>query len=426
MLGDPVGFVQQLAEEYHPISRTRIGPEMTWVVSSPELIGDVLLGQHKNVFKDAVTRRLKDMLGEGLVTSEGELWKRQRRLAAPALQRRQIEVYARTMVECAADYAEQLVDGANVDVHTDVSAITIRIVVRTLFDADVADEVAEVERCLDTVLNVFDSEIHTWRYFLPQFVPTPARKSFARAARSLDTIISRYIDLERQRGAAGDHLLARLMAATDEEGSSMDATQLRDEVMTMFAAGHETTAVALTNTAWLLDQNPESAAKLDDELSRVLGDRDPTLDDLPKLEYCGAVIRESLRLHPPAWIIGREPQKEIEVGGYTVGKGDQILIPIRAMHHSERWFDQATEFVPERWLDGLEARLPKFVYMPFGGGPRVCIGNHFAMMELVLVLATLRRRLTYRVKPGFEFRHQPAVTLRPADGLAATVAMQGV
>lgn len=418
---DAVGFARTMVETYGPISRTRIGPDMTWFIAEPAAIEEMLLTKHKVMHKDAITAKLQASLGEGLLTSEDDLWKKQRRLAAPTLGRRQIASYAETMVECARDYADGLTAGADVDVNEDMSAITMRIVVRTLFGADVADEVKTVQRALHTVLSQFDAEVHTWRFFLPDAIPTPGRLDGKRAVKTLDTIVNRYIELRRADEEPRDDLISRLLAATDEDGSKMPARQLRDEAVTMFAAGHETTSIALTNTFYQLARHPEVAARLDAELEEVLQGQEPTLEDIPKLVWTSACLRESLRMSPPAWIIGREPQEDVEIGGYLVKKGEQLVIPIAAMCRSERWFLRPDQYEPERWLDGLEQRLPRFAFLPFGGGPRVCIGNHFAMMELVLVFVTIRQRHKFEVSADFVLEHEPAVTLRPVNGLPARV-----
>ncbi|MFT6400521.1 MAG: cytochrome P450 [Bradymonadia bacterium] len=422
MFKDAVGFARSMVETYGSISRTRIGADVTWFIAEPSAIEELLLSKHKVMHKDSITAKLKNALGEGLVTSEGELWKKQRRLAAPTLGRRQIASYADTMVECARDYAEGLCKGDSIDVNEDMSAVTMRIVVCTLFGADVADEVKTVQAALHTVLSQFDAEIHTWRFFLPDAIPTPGRIESKRAVKTLDTIVNRYIELRRADEEPGDDLISRLLAATDEDGTRMPAKQLRDEAITMFAAGHETTSIALTNTFYQLARHPEAAARLDAELEEVLQGRDPTIADLPKLVWTNACLQESLRISPPAWIIGREPQEDVEIGGYQVKKGDQLVVPIAAMCRSERWFLRPNQYEPERWLDGLEERLPRFAFLPFGGGPRVCIGNHFAMMELVLVFVTIRMRHKFDVDPNFVLEHEPAVTLRPANGLPAQVA----
>ncbi len=418
---DAVGFARNMVETYGPISRTHIGPDVTWFIAEPSAVEELLLTKHKVMHKDAITGKLKEALGEGLVTSEGELWKRQRRLAAPTLGRRQIASYADTMVECARDYAEGLTEGDSIDVSDDMSAVTMRIVVRTLFGADVADEVRAVQEALHTVLTQFDAEVHTWRFFLPDIVPTPGRRDSKRAIKVLDEIVNRYIELRKAAEEPGDDLISRLLAATDEDGSKMPAKQLRDEAITMFAAGHETTSIALTNTFYFLSRHPECAERLDAELAEVLEGRDPSLDDIPRLVWTSACLKESLRMSPPAWIIGREPQEDVEIGGYLAKKGDQMVVPIAAMCRSERWFLRPDHYEPERWLDGLEQDLPRFAFLPFGGGPRVCIGNHFAMMELVLVFVTIRMRRRFDVPADFVLEHEPAVTLRPANGLPAMV-----
>ncbi|MCB9508293.1 MAG: cytochrome P450 [Myxococcales bacterium] len=411
-------FIGKTCDTYGPLSSFRVGRRVIWLVTDPELLDDLLVKRHSMTVKDEITGLLKQVVGEGLLTSEGELWKRQRRLAAPALSRRHVEGYADVMVDCARRFAESAATGVATDLHHDMMEVTLRIVVRTLFGTDTSDEIDTVGAALDRSLFLFDQEIHTWRMFLPQVIPTPSRAEIRAAKQTLEAIIERYVTAKRASGGGGDDLLAMLLSARDEDGTAMDERILRDEIITLFVAGHETTALALTFAQFVLAKNPEAAQKMDAELDAVLGDRPPTIADMARLEYTTAVVKETLRVHPPAWVIGREAVTDLPLGGYVIPKGHQLLVPIFHIHKSATHFPDPEAFVPERWLGrDLERRLPKHAYMPFGGGPRVCIGNHFAMMEAVLVLAAVRQKLVFEPDAGFVPKLRPAVTLRPFGGV---------
>jgi cytochrome P450 len=263
--------------------------------------------------------------------------------------------------------------------------------------------------------------VHTWRRLLPHAVPQPVRRRMRQGGRVVDDILMDIIRQKRAAGASGDDLLSLLLAARDDAGTGMSDAQLRDEAATLFLAGHETTALALGYAFVALAGDPAVRDWLHEELDDVLGDRLPGADDVPRLVRTGAVVDETMRLYPPAWIIGREPQTDVTLGGYRVSRGEQVLMSPWALHRDPRWFADPLAFRPARWLDGLADRLPRFAYLPFGGGPRVCIGNHFARMEAVLVLATIARRVRLDTAPGFRLRLAPAVTLRPAGGLPVVV-----
>ncbi len=253
---------------------------------------------------------------------------------------------------------------------------------------------------------------------LPVWVPTPTHLRLRRVVRQLDAIIYGFIRQRRQTGARGDDLLSLLLHARDEEGGGrMTDRQLRDEAMTLFLAGHETTALVLSWAWYLLARHPEAEDRLVAELREVLGGRAPTLEDLPRLRYAEGVIHESMRLYPPAYIIGREALRDCEVGGYAVAKGTTLLMNVWAVQRDPRFWDRPEEFRPERWCDGETKKLPHYAYLPFGGGPRICIGNTFALIETVLVLAVLATRWRFRVQPGYTARLWPTFTLRPLHGI---------
>jgi cytochrome P450 len=419
-MSDPLGFITRCAREYGDVVRMRLGNTRVFFVNHPELIEEVLRTHAADVIKDTTTRMISPIVGNGLLTSEGSFWRRQRKLAQPTFQHQQIERYGEVMVELASRLREtwDASAGKPRDLHEDLGGLTLAIVGKTLFGADVGDESRDVGAALTVMTDYY---LNPWKWFrVREWFPTRANREFRRAVRRVDEIINGLIRSRRARGGetsddSGD-LLGRLLAAQDDEGAGMTDAQLRDECVTLFLAGHETTGLALTYTFYLLARHPEVDARLATELDEVLGGRPPTANDVPRLHYTEAVVRESMRLYPPAWAIGREAIQPFTLGGYHVSTGTQLLIAQWIVHRDPRWWAEPETFSPERWENDLARRLPRGVYIPFGDGPRVCIGNHFAMMETILVLATLAQR--HRVEPvsGESLSLSPSITLRPRSG----------
>lgn len=407
----PIPMIEGLQERFGDVSRFRFAGNTMWQFGDPELIEEVMLRKAGDFIKDQVTHELDDLVGQGLLTSEGELWRRQRKLAAPTLQRRHIQAYADAMVRFTRTMMEPWGDTADRAFHHDSMELTLRIVVKTLFNLEMDHEIDRIGRAIEGGMDAFHERVHTvWR-FMKDYVDPPLQPVHRRAVETLDDVIGELIR-ERQRDQSpGDDLLLRLIQARDDEGHAMSERQLRDEALTIFLAGHETTALAITYALYLLANHPGAQQRVHDELEHRSGALGPNAAN--ELPYLNAVTREALRLYPPAWIVGREAVVDVEVGPWRVEKGDQVIIPTFVVHRNERLFDEPLRFMPSRWLDGLEKRLPRFAYFPFGGGPRICIGNHFAMMELVLVLATILR--DYRVEDLSEspVELDPSVTLRP-------------
>jgi cytochrome P450 len=425
--GDPDVTALALAERYGPVASLRIGRELVVLVSDPELIGEVLLDREAAYLKDAVTRGLAEVLGKGLLTSEGELWRKQRKLIAPSLGKARISTYADTMVELTARYAARLRDGEARDAHADMSRLTLEIVLATLFGAELPGGVQEsVARVIDRYMEDFDTLVHSWRVVVPGWVPLPERKRNARAAGELDALVLGIVKARRAEGVRGDDLFSRLLAAKDESApaSGMDDQQLRDEVVTLFVAGHETTANALSWTLLLLAEHPEIDARLSREVRDVLGGRAARAEDAAALPLTRAVIDEAMRLYPPAHILGREATRDVRIGRWNIPKATTVLVSPWAMHRERRFFPDPQAFRPDRWLDGRAAGLPRYAYLPFGGGARVCVGNHFALMEMVLVLATIVQRARFERVSRAPVPSQPAVTLRPKSGVPLRVALR--
>ena len=414
MTGHQVEFLRGMKRRYGPVSSCWLGTFRTYIVTDPDLIGEVLLDRNDAFVKDAITRDLDDLLGQGLLTSEGELWRRQRKLAAPALTRRQIEAYADWMVDLTEQALEAWSDGDEVELHHEMMALTLKIVVKTLFNVEMDDEIEKIGAAIDDAMEVFHKYTHTLWRFVPDAVPTHLSRKFDAAVAHLDEVVFELIARRRADDTEGDDLLYRFLIANDEDGHGMSDKQLRDEVLTMFLAGHETTALAVTYAWYLLSHNPETARRLFDEVDEVLGDRRATASSVQEMPYLKAVVQETLRLYSPAWIIGREAVRDTQIGEWFVPRGTQVLTPQCVVHLDERFYDAPTEFRPERWEGGeLEKSLPRYAYFPFGGGSRVCIGNHFAMMEAMLMIATMAQRFDLENIMTGELQTQPSVTLRP-------------
>lgn len=418
---DQIGCFRAIERRYGTASYFHLGTFETYLFTDPEAIEEVLVKKSRSFHKDALTHELNILLGEGLLTSEGKKWRHQRKLISPNLRRKQIAHYADVMVKHTRQMLAGWKDGEVRAFHHDTMEVTLRIVVETLFNLEMDSDVHQVGRALDTVMEGFHEQAHTLWRFVPEPLPTPMKAKLERAIEELDTLIYDLIDQRREDATEGDDLLYRLIAAVDDEGNQMTDTQLRDEVITLFLAGHETTALAIMYAWYLMTDHRWVLDKVHQEVDEVLGDRVATAEDSQKLPYTHAVIKETMRLLPPAWTIGREAIEDVEIAGWTVPKGAQVLLPQSLVHRDPRWFDHPDLFRPERWLDGLEDRIPRFAYFPFGGGPRICIGNYFAMMEAVLVVATMAQQVSMENVSPEPLQTQPSVTQRPATPIEMKV-----
>jgi len=377
----------------------------------------VLVRNNRNFIKSKGVRHSLGFLGDGLLISEGSFWRRQRRLAQPAFHRERIDAYSRVMVECAEHQISGWKSGEIRDVHEDMARLALDIVAKTLFGALLTVEFEEVGAALKTIAQRFTGRGGVL-FHIPERIPTPANLRFRRAVQSLDGIIYRIVEERRASGERNGDLLSMLLEVRDEEtGEGMSNRQLRDEVMTIFLAGHETTANALSWTWYLLAEHPEAEARLLEELSEVLSGRAPTVGDLPRLRYTDMVVKESMRLYPPAWAFGRETVGDCEIGGYHVPAGTQLIMSQWVTHRDPRYYERAEEFRPERWADGSTEMLPPYAYFPFGGGPRLCIGRSFARMEAVLLLTTIARKFRLRLAQDRPVKPQPSITLRPKTSM---------
>ncbi len=416
---DPLRFLLHVGRDYGPVSFIRLGPWPFYMINEPELIEDVLVGQHRDCIKDKSTRDLMPLTGQGLLTSEGALWRSQRKVAAPPLQPKRIAGYATTMLDCAERAFAAARDGEQRDIHLDLTTLTLEIVGKTLLGVDTRGEADRIARALDVFMQYFERQVYSLEGLLPLAIPTWRRVRMRRAVAELDGIIYPIIERLRANGEGAEHLLARLVQARGDDGLPMSDLQLRDEAVTMLLAGHETSALTLTYAVYLLATHPSVAARLRDEVDAAFAGGVPDPMALCALPYLGAVVRETLRLYPPAYAIGREVIEPFELGGWPLARGAQLLLCPYAVQRDPQLFARPERFAPERWLSARE--LPRFAYFPFGGGPRICIGNHFALMELAIVLAALVRRLELELVAGYRLQLQPLVTLRIAGGLPMRV-----
>ena len=413
---DPLGAMLRWRDLHGDFVPIRFGPFRAHMAFGPAEVEELLITRAGDFRKSIGTRMLSPLLGRGLLTAEGDDWLRHRRLAAPAFHRERVAGYGRVMARYADEAADRWHDGEDLDLHEEMTALTLRIVARVLFDADVTTRIAEVARLGTQIQDFYFDRYASLRFLIPTWLPTPANVRLGKAVRRLNHIVYRIIG-ERQPGKDRGDLLSILMA-TDDAGGRLSRRQVRDEVMTLLLAGHETTALALTWAWTLLDRHAAARTELDAELDRVLGDRLPDPADVAALPYTNAIVNETLRLYPPAYATGREAIRDTKVGGLTIPKRHVIFASIYVTHRDPRFFPEPDAFRPERWLDGLEKRLPRGAFIPFGLGPRKCIGASFAIMEAALVLATIARRWRFNVARR-DIPTHPAVTLRPAEPVRA-------
>lgn len=413
-------FLLDVAQTYGPVSSFRFGPRRIFLITESELIEQVLVTDAKAYVKHFGARAYKPVLGNGLVTSEGETWLRQRRLSQPSFHKQRVQSYALLMGSLTERMLEKWKPGSDVDIHVEFSSLTSAIALKTLFDLDEAGDRNRFTETLRLAFNLMSARFRNLVKF-PLWIPTPSNQKLNRAVKELFAVVDGFIATGRARKEPGDDLLSRLLAARDTDGSRMSDDQLRDEMMTLYLAGHETTALTLSWSWYLISQHPEVERKLVDEWSRVLGGRTPSPEDLTELPYTEAVITEAMRIYPPVYLIGREATQDLELGGYRVKKGCTVFMSQWVNHRDPRYFTDPTTFRPERWLDGLAKRIPKYAYFPFGGGQRVCIGNTFALMEAAIVLAAVGQKYRFTLSPTANIDVNPQITLLPANGIPTTL-----
>lgn len=388
-------------------------------LNEPDLVKDLLVSKYKDFHKDPGFATLRRLMGQGLLTSEDEFHLRQRRMIQPAFHKARIDEYAQHMVRYAQERAEQWQDGATLDVNAEMMAVTLSVIAKTMFDSEVAEDAEAIAEAVNTVVT------YSERYMNPavgkvfDVLPLPSTRKVHRSEAILNEIIYRFIREHRESGEDRGDLLSMLLMAQAEDGSGvMSDQQVRDECITLFLAGHETTSIAMSWTFYLLSSHPEVEERLHAEVDRVLeGGRAATAADVPRLEYTRRVLAESMRLYPPAPAFGRQAVRDTSIGPYRIRKGDVVLVAAMAMQRQARWFPEPDRFDPDRWNPELAAERPKFSYFPFGGGVRKCIGEPFAWMEGILLLATFVQRWRFALAPDARIGMDPKITLRPRYGM---------
>lgn len=418
---DILGFYTRLARDYGDCVRFRLAFRKMVLINHPDLIEQVLVSRAKSFGKlTYVLKLIQPLLGNGLLTSDGDFWLRQRRLIQPIFQKQQLNTYADPIVQLTRQTISTWQDQQQKDMYREMLLLTRNVTAKILFDANLGDDV-DIGSSLEVVMHNF---LNRWGSFLPlpSYFPTPGNLRLQRSIRELDQVLYHIIAERRTSREEKNDLLSVLLRARDQDdGQRMTDKQLRDEAMTLFLAGHETTANAMAYTWYLLARHPEVAKKLQAEIDQVLGDRLPTSNDISRLKYTEQIILESMRLYPPAYGFARYAKHDLELGGYHIPAGATVLMVQWVMHRDERFWPNADQFQPERWDHDYQKSMPKFTYFPFGGGARTCIGNTLAMMELVLMLATMAQKFSAKIDPQFQLALRPAITMTPTSGVPVTL-----
>jgi len=414
---DRTGFLERQAK-LGDVSRLWLGKQPGIFINHPDLIRDVLVVNADKFAKGRALERTRNLLGSGLLTNEGAPHLRQRRMIQPAFHRTRIAEYSRAMVASADKMADTWKDGEVRDIDKEMTRLTLEIVAKTLFSVDATEEADRVGHALTTLLDLFNYLMLPYGEYLEK-LPLPHTLRLRKARRTLDEIVYGFIADRRRSGEDKGDLLSMLINARDEDdGGEMTDTQVRDEALTLFLAGHETTANALTWTWMLLSQNPEARTRLDDELQNILADRSPGFDDIPRLTYTEAVVAESMRLYPPAWAIGRKAIAKHELGRHRIEPNTVVLMSTWVMQRDARYWNEPLEFRPERWLEqSVKEASQRYIYFPFGGGVRRCIGEAFAWTEAILLVAAIARRWKLTLEPTQRIGLAPKITLRPKFGM---------
>jgi len=411
---DPLGFGHALAAR-GDLTRTRFFNKRVLFVVHPDLVHQLLVRDAAKYHKSPAYRFLDRFLGQGLLNTDGEVWRRHRRLVQPAFHHARVQSYAQVMVDYAAETASSWGPGEVLAINREMMRLTLRVVAKALFSADVAGQARRIGEAIEVLLGATTATITT-PIPPPAWLPTPLNRRSKRAVRALDEVVGEVIAARRRSGEDTGDLLSMLLLTQDDTGGGMSDKEVRDEAVTLISAGHETTANTLTWAFYLLAQHPDVDGRLQAELRGVLGGRPPSFADLPDLPYTEMVVKETLRLFPAAPEIGRQAVQDTTLGAHPVSKGTILVVPIHALHRDPRWFESPHAFRPERFAKGAAAP-PKLAYLPFGAGPRICIGNAFAQMEATLILATLAQRHRLELLPGQRVIPEATLTLRPKEDL---------
>jgi cytochrome P450 len=418
---DPLQFFTRMRER-GDLVRWRLGPQRNVFISNPADIAHALRGVEKTFSMEGDSGYAFGLFaGNGIITTHGDFWRGQRKMMQPGMRPGRIAGYAETMVELTDRAVSGWQGGQLRDVRTDMLALTQKIAAKTLLGADVTGDAAAVGRALDVASREIGAEFRGVTMFLPPWLPTPGRRRHKAAIGEVESVLYRIIDQRRRSDPAGrpDDMLSLLMDARDGDGQPMSDTQLRDETMTLYIAGHETTGNTLVWAYLMLSRHPEARRRMAEEITEVVGDRLPTMDDYRSLKFTEAVVKETLRLYPAAWLHLVRAVADVELAGQRVPAGTDVWMSQWATHRDPRWFDDPEAFRPERFLGDAAQEIPNYAWFPFGGGPHVCLGNRFALVEAVLVLATIAQRFHLEIDPELEFPPQPLMTLQPGRDVPA-------
>ncbi|MDV9187600.1 cytochrome P450 [Streptomyces sp. SR27] len=419
---DPLAFFEQLRGRGDFV-RWRFGNKPCLFIAHPDNVGELLTEVERTFDQPDLGIAFRTLLGDGVIVSKGADWRRKRSLVQPSVRPKQVRSYAATMTECAVALADRWTDGEQVDVKKEMAALTQLVAVRTIFGVDTAADAEAIGQAMDIAQKEIGAEFSGLGAVLPDWVPTPGRARIKRATAVIDAEVSRVVSQHRDGETERPDLLSRLLAARDETGAALSDQEIRDETVTLYIGGHETTSSTLVWAWYLLSRNPRVRDALAEELDRVLADHEPGYDDYASLTYTQAVIKETLRLYPTIWLITGLAKEGATLGGMPVPAGTRVWSSQWATHRDPRWYGDAEEFRPERWMetdDGPAEEIPEYAWFPFGGGPRVCLGTRFALVEAVLVLAVLARRYHLDLTPE-EVLPVPSLTLQPDREVLATV-----
>ncbi|MFB7939922.1 cytochrome P450 [Streptomyces sp. NPDC056049] len=419
---DPLAFFEQLRDRGDFV-RWRFGPSPALFIAHPDAIGELLTEVENTFDQPDLGIAIRTLLGNGVVVAKGRDWRRKRSLVQPSVRPKQVRSYAATMAECAVALADRWTDGQRIDIKKEMAALTQLIAVRTIFGADTAADAEAIGRAMDIAQQEIGAELSGIGALLPDWIPTPGRARVKRATAVIDAEVARIVSRHRD-GEDRPDLLSRLLTARDETGARLSDREIRDETVTLYIGGHETTSSTLVWAWYLLSRNEKARRALTEELDRVLADHEPGHDDYASLTYAQAVVKETLRLYPTIWLLTGIAKEGATLGGSPIPPGTRVWSSQWSTHRDPRWYADADTFRPERWLAGDEGRpveeIPEYAWYPFGGGPRVCLGTRFALVEAVLVLAVLARRYDLDVDPE-EIRPVPSLTLQPDREVRATV-----
>lgn len=419
---DPLGFLVRLRDEYGDAVTWSLGPRRSLFLFHPTHIAEFLGARERTFELLEIGWAFKQLTGQSLILSKGSDWRRKRSLVQPTVRPRQVRGYAAAMVECAQDAAGQWQDGDRIDVRHQMALLTQRIVLRTLFGNDLGDRTRALGEAMAVAEHGIGAELRNGTLFLPGWVRTPGRRRLLRAIATIDAEVHRLIRARQRHGDTEDRddLLSRLLAARDEEGRPLTTQEVRDEAATLWAAGHETTSTALTWTWYLLSRSPEARERLTAELDEVLAGRPPTIDDYDRLPWTRQIIKEALRLYPPAWLIPAVARDGASLAGTRIPAGTVVWCSQWTTHRDPRWFPEPARFRPERWDPEAPDPVPDHAWYPFGGGQRTCLGARFAQVEAALLLATLAQHCHLDVTPA-DPSPRVGLLLQPATPLHATV-----